>query len=91
MAEFTAEYAAPSATPKTFKQALPTCSKQPTTEERTAYLTSLRTSITGMQHQINAFLTQKMEEDNQKAGTAAVTDDDAKEEENYGEEAVEDD
>jgi hypothetical protein len=89
MADLKAVYTAPGAAQETFKQPLPTCSKQPSTEERTAYLTSLKMSITDVQDQINIFLTHKMEEDNQKAGTAAAVD--AKEEENYGEETVEED
>lgn len=83
-----AEYSAPGASSDTFKQPLPSISKEASTEERTAYLTTLRTSITDVQGQINVFLTKKMEEDNQKAGAAAALDD-AKEEENYGEEDAE--
>jgi hypothetical protein len=90
MANLKADYSAPKSAPETFKEALPAISKDPSTEERTAYLTALRTSITGMQDQVNVFLTKKMEEDNQKAGAAAAAQD-AKEEENYGEESVEDD
>lgn len=86
MPELKADYTAPEEAPKNFKQQLPTLSKEPSTEERTAYLTALRESITSVQDQINVFLTQKMEEDNQKAGAAAAQD--AKEEEHYGEEEV---
>jgi len=86
----TATYSAPFTGPKSFTQSLPACSEEPSTIERTASLTALRTAITTTQDQINAFLTHKMEEDNQKAGAAAAVDD-AKAEENYGEEAAEDD
>lgn len=89
MSDLKAEYTAPGSAPESFKLPLSSCSRQPSTDERTAYLTSLRTSITDIQAQINVFLTQKMEEDNQKAGAAAAQD--AKEEENYGEETVEED
>ena len=90
MSEMKASYTAPEAAPESFKQPLASCSAKPSTEERTAYLTSLRNSITDMQDQINVFLTKKMEEDNQKAD-ATIAAQDAKEEENYGEEAVEED
>jgi Gon7 family len=80
----TAEYSSPGGASKTFKHELPTCSSDPpTTEERTAYLTELRSSIGQIQDEINVFLTQKMEEDKAQAGAAT---DDAKAEENYGEE-----
>jgi hypothetical protein len=85
-----ANYCAPSSEEKNFTQTLPKCSEEPSTAERTAYLAALRTSITNAQDQINAFLTQKMEEDNKKAGVASAADD-AKAEENYGEEVVDDD
>lgn len=83
-----ANYSAPDSEEKSFCQPLPICSEEPS--ERTSYLTALRTSITGAQDQINAFLTQKMEEDNKKAGAASATDD-SKAEENYGEEVVDED
>ena len=90
MSDLQAEYTAPETATETFKLPLPATTKEPNTEERTAYLASLRTSITDMQGKINVFLTHKMEEDNQKAG-AAATANDAKEEENYGEETVDED
>ncbi|QDS73622.1 hypothetical protein FKW77_001975 [Venturia effusa] len=86
-----ANYSAPASEEKSFHQQLPICSQEPSPTERTAYLAALRASITGIQDQINVFLTQKMEEDNAKAGAAASAEDDAKAEENYGEEVVEDD
>ncbi|TID24452.1 putative ekc keops complex subunit gon7 protein [Venturia nashicola] len=85
-----ATYSAPDSAEKGFNQLLPMCSEEPSPTERTAYLAALRTSITDAQDQINAFLTQKMDEDNAKAGTASA-EDDAKAEENYGEEVVNDD
>jgi hypothetical protein len=85
-----AVYNAPSSEEKTFDQSLPICSDESSPSERTAYLAALRTSITDAQDQINAFLTQKMEEDNKKSGVASAIDD-AKAEENYGEEVVDGD
>ncbi|KAF2432119.1 hypothetical protein EJ08DRAFT_163432 [Tothia fuscella] len=82
-----ASYSAPCSDSTEFHQPLPTCSKDPSTEERTASLAALREAITNTQDQINDFLTKKMEEDNAKAGVAAV--DDAKAEEAYGEEDAE--
>lgn len=90
MSKLKATYTAPGASEESFKEALPAVSKEVSTEERTEYLGKLRTSITSIQDQINVFLTHKMEEDNAKAGAAAAAQD-AKEEENYGEETVEDD
>lgn len=90
MPDLKADYSAPNHEDKSFSQNLPNCSREPATEEKTSYLTSLRLSITDMQDSINVFLTKNMEEDNQKAGTAAANND-AKEEENYGEEAVDED
>lgn len=85
-----ATYSAPDSEEKSFDQPLPMCAEEPSLIERTAYLAALRTSITDAQDQINAFLTRKMEEDNAKAG-AASAEEDAKAEENYGEEVVDDD
>jgi hypothetical protein len=86
----TAEYSARDSESKAFTQTLPPGSKEPSAAERTASLTALRSAITDTQDQINAFLTQKMDEDNKKAG-AHATFDDAKAEELYGEETVEED
>ncbi|KAI9791853.1 MAG: hypothetical protein M1816_003398 [Peltula sp. TS41687] len=78
-----------------------TASSEPTTKEKTAYLSGLRSSVTAMQDEINVYLTQKMEEDKasgeksgvggtSQSGRNAVTDE-IKEEDLYGEELVEDD
>jgi len=87
----TAEYRASDAATRSFTQALPSCSPTPATEERTAYLSALHTSVGKMQDEVNAFLTQKMEEDKNATGSSADPANEAKEEENYGEEVVEDD
>lgn len=65
-------------------------------QDKTAYLSKLRTSTKQLQEEMNVFLTQKMEEDKFKAATTGgpstaggkLTDE--VEEENYGEEGVED-
>ena len=86
----TANYRAPGAPTRSFTQPLPACSRTPATEERTAHLSALHTSVGKMQDEVNAFLTQKMEEDKNVAGGGADAMKEAKEEENYGEEVVED-
>ncbi|KAI9716741.1 MAG: hypothetical protein M1828_007548 [Chrysothrix sp. TS-e1954] len=57
-------------------------------KQRAQQLLSLKKSCQGMQREINAMLTQKMEEDKASSTTQAVNE--KKEEENYGEEADED-
>ena len=54
-------------------------------EQQSAYLRSLRSSVATLQADINAFLTRKMEEDK---GEGKM--EDAKAEENYGEEVPDD-
>lgn len=63
---------------------------------RSAYLSELRKSVTGLQAEVNKELTARMEEDKARdASTAAASGkkvvDDEKEEENYGEEVQEED
>ena len=53
-------------------------------KERSLHLQRLKKSCQGMQKEINAMLTQKMEED--RANSTAQAVDEKKEEENYGEE-----
>ena len=86
-----ATYTSPTST-KVFSHPLPP-QKTSSTEERTAYLSALRASVSKMQEEVNTFLTEKMEEDNAadaKAGKGGKVVDEQKEEENYGEEGVED-
>ena len=85
----TAHYTSPGCSAKDFIHFLPELSSNPSTADRTAYLSKLRAEAVELQSSINTFLTQKMEEDNAASGKPAVND--AKEEENYGEEAVEED
>ena len=58
------------------------------TEAKTAYLSSLRTAVTKLQNEVNVFLTKKMEMEKQVPNKLASSVDDAKEEENYGEEVL---
>ncbi|KAF2668176.1 hypothetical protein BT63DRAFT_270032 [Microthyrium microscopicum] len=82
-----ASYTAPNAQTNWERQ-LPNNPPNPSTQERTTFLSALRQKITDLQADINVFLTQKMQEDNALAGAAV---NDTKEEENYGEEVAEDD
>jgi EKC/KEOPS complex subunit GON7 len=79
-------YNASTEEPQVFQHGLPDCSENPSTDQRTAYLAALRSSVTQVQAEVNIFLTKKMEEDNAKSGKGTVNDE--KEEENYGEEVV---
>lgn len=87
----TAGYTSPTST-KHFTYPLPTLSSSPTTQEKTTYLSTLRSSVQKLQDDINAFLTKKMEEERQAVSGANGVDgarvDEQKEEENYGEEVV---
>ncbi|KAJ4416706.1 hypothetical protein N0V82_006615 [Gnomoniopsis sp. IMI 355080] len=74
-------------------EAPPSGITNPTVPDKTKYLTDLRQATAAMQEQINKELTQRMEEDNAavaaKNGKSTNGIDEAKEEENYGEEAQE--
>lgn len=82
-----AVYTAPDAT-KTFQHAVP-ATLQPTPEAKQAHLTALQSLVPKLQEEINVYLTERMEEDKQGQGQLSAND--AKEEENYGEELVEED
>lgn len=84
-----ADYAAPNEA-KSFAYPLPPATNE-STEQKTAYLSALRKSVTKLQEDINLFLTQKMEDDKGLASTDGSKVDDKKEEENYGEETLDDD
>ncbi|KAF2848737.1 hypothetical protein T440DRAFT_145541 [Plenodomus tracheiphilus IPT5] len=75
----------PTDPPQTFSSPLPALasSSPPTTTARTAYLADLQTNLRALQATLNTFLTQKMADD--KAA------DDARDEETYGEEVVDED
>ncbi|KAJ5216603.1 uncharacterized protein N7498_003010 [Penicillium cinerascens] len=79
-----AVYTAPGAT-QTFQHAIPTSNADPFAAKQ-AHLTSLQTLVPQLQDQVNVFLTARMEEDKGK-----ISEKEAKEEANYGEEVVEDD
>ncbi|KAI7968462.1 hypothetical protein EIK77_006481 [Talaromyces pinophilus] len=68
--------------------------KQQPVATKKAYLSELRGLVILVQAEVNVFLTERMEEDKQRAGGGATSKDaeqEEKEEENYGEENVEDD
>lgn len=90
MPSLTATYTPPalSGSPQTFSADLPALAPQPSTHERVAYLHKLQSSLKSVQADVNAFLTDKMEQD-KAAGDSKG--DDAKDEETYGEEIVDED
>lgn len=88
-------YQSPNSAPFTWKQETET---QPA--DKTAYLAELRKATAKMQEQINTELTTRMEEDKAREASDANGNsaskgkgvvDEAKEEDNYGEEVVEED
>jgi hypothetical protein len=85
-AHLSASYASPTAT-HNFSHTLPSPSATNVTE-KTAYLSTLRSKSADMQSEINAFLTQKMEEDVKAAEGSANkrSKREEREEEMYGEE-----
>lgn len=89
----TAEYASPSAT-KTITHPLPPLPADGEAQEvkdKTAYLTTLRAGTAKLQSDINAFLTQKMQEDTALNGKVrGGQKEDEKAEELYGDEDAED-
>ncbi|KAF1852002.1 uncharacterized protein K460DRAFT_401999 [Cucurbitaria berberidis CBS 394.84] len=83
MSSLTATYSSPTSAAQTFSSELPAISSTASTAGRVAYLAELQTSLRTLQSDVNTFLTQKMVDD--KAA------DDAKAEETYGEEVVDED
>ncbi|KAJ5577489.1 uncharacterized protein N7459_006453 [Penicillium hispanicum] len=83
-----AAYTAPDAT-RTFNHSIPAASSTNALAAKSAHLTALQSLVPKLQEEINVFLTERMEEDKKAQG--ALSDKEAKEEENYGEEVVEDD
>ncbi|RAH71743.1 uncharacterized protein BO66DRAFT_390594 [Aspergillus aculeatinus CBS 121060] len=57
------------------------------TQTKIAYLAELRKQVPALQNEINIFLTEKMEED-KRAADGQLSEKEAKEEANYGEEVV---
>lgn len=76
----------------TIKSPAPSPSDQ-NTQTKVAYLSELRKLVPVLQNDINVFLTDRMEEDKKAAEAQGrqLSEKEAKEEENYGEEVVEDD
>lgn len=101
-ASLTATYNGPTAY-KTFASALPAVPTSASTEDKTAFIAALRANVSQMQDDMNLFLTQKMDEDKAREADAANTAtaaargakrsalDEAREEEMYGEEVVDED
>ena len=79
-----ATYQSPESAPFTHAQKL-AAPASTSTADKTQYLSALRKATAGMQEQINNELTARMEEDKARDASASKIDD-AKEEENYGEE-----
>lgn len=86
-----AVYTAPGTT-QTFQHAIPTESRSQADSfaAKQAHLTALQSLVATLQEEVNVFLTEKMEED-KKAHQGVVSKKEAKEEENYGEEVMEED
>ncbi|KAL8380964.1 hypothetical protein RB595_005320 [Gaeumannomyces hyphopodioides] len=60
-------------------------------EDKTKFLQDLRASVSVVQEQVNKELTRRMDEDKVREATAGNPVDEAKEEQNYGEEVVDED
>lgn len=87
-----ATYTSPTNAPFTLAHTLeppPSGTTAPTVPDKTAYLAALRAATAGLQEQINKELTQRMDEDNNNNSAKKV--DDARAEENYGEEEGQED
>lgn len=84
-----AHYKSPEKT-KTFVHPLNAPLTTLSTEEKTAYLSALQKSVSKLQEEVNAFLTQEMEHDKVGSLQDGVKVDDKKEEANYGEEDLDD-
>ncbi|TVY32347.1 hypothetical protein LSUB1_G008126, partial [Lachnellula subtilissima] len=86
-------YASPTNAPFTLTQPLPPHPALSNPSAKTAYLSALRKATSQMQKEINKELTMRMEEDKAvdiaSKGKGGV--DEAKEEDNYGEEVPEED
>jgi len=61
------------------------------TRTKTAYIAELEGLVTKMQREINLFLTERMEEDKKASAVLGSTEQEVKEEANYGEEVMGDD
>jgi|TARA_R110002003_G_scaffold191_7_gene14767 hypothetical protein len=89
MPSLTATYTSPApVAPSVFTSELPALSSAPSTQDRVAYLAALAAALKNLQGEVNTFLTHKMDEDKALGASKA---DDAKFEETYGEEVVDED
>ena len=90
----TATYTSSSNAPFTASQTLTSPADSTTVVSKIAHLAELRQAVLSVQDRVNRELTARMEEDNAKAAPEGTSKrkkgvDDAKEEENYGEEVQE--
>lgn len=86
----TAKYASPTNEAFALDSKLPSASAAASsTADKTSYLAALRAAVTDTQATINKELTARMEDDKARDAGGAAAVDDAKEEENYGEEVQE--
>lgn len=81
-------YTTPDAT-QTFQHAIPVDSTPGSLATKQAHLTALQSLVPKLQTEVNAYLTARMEEDKKAQGQ--ISEKEAEEEANYGEEVVEDD
>ncbi|EAW11988.1 uncharacterized protein ACLA_007470 [Aspergillus clavatus NRRL 1] len=93
-----AVYSAPQPSTQAFEHRLsaPLASSETSPEHtklKVAYLAELRSLVPKLQNEINVFLTERMEDDKKAAEAQGrqLSEKEAKEEENYGEEVVEED
>jgi hypothetical protein len=75
---------------RTFQHPLPVDPTLDSATTKEAHLAALQSLVPKLQDEINVFLTERMQEEKNAQGQA-VSEEEAKEEENYGEEVVEDD
>jgi len=92
--ELIATYSSPTNN-HTFNYPLQTISSDASTKEKTSYITDLRTKTSQLQSDINAYLTERMEEDKAqevaKGAAKKSARDEQREEDMYGEEVGEED
>ncbi|KAL5116231.1 hypothetical protein ACEQ8H_005896 [Pleosporales sp. CAS-2024a] len=88
-ATYCASPAAASPPPQAFTHHLPALADPPSTHDRVAYLAALQSALKTLQGHLNTFLTQKMDQDQDRA--AGADQGPAKDEERYGEEVVDED
>ncbi|KAJ5888961.1 hypothetical protein N7495_009002 [Penicillium taxi] len=80
-------YTAPGVS-RSFEHELPTSTSTSALAAKHVHLSALQALVPKLQEEINVFLTERMEEDKKSNGISEM---EAKEEENYGEELVEED